>query len=366
METLRLRAILETGVEARASDWYIRENAPVMLRIDGGLTHMSDVVTPKEFMLEAVSEIISDKSLEEFDRTGDTNFAIMVNRIGRFRINLYRQRGLMAMVMRHVKATVPMLDELGLPDKILDIANSQRGIILVTGTTGSGKSTTLACMMEHMNRNFQRHIITIEDPIEYTFTNDKCIFDQREVGLDTSSFHSALVNSLRQDPDVIVVGEMRTREGFDAALQAADTGHLVLTTLHTTNASQSVQRILDFYPHGERDQIRLALATNLRAIISQRLIPRAISKGVVPGVEIMINSPLVRKLLGQDQLSKLPNAIEASTEEGMQSFDQSLLHLINEGAITEERAMDRATNPEGLKMNLQGIFLNTDNAIIEG
>ena len=158
---------------------------------------------------------------------------------------------------------------------------------------------------------------------------------------------------------------MRTREGFDAALQAADTGHLVLTTLHTTNASQSIQRILDFYPHGERDQIRLALSTNLRAIISQRLIPRAIGKGVVPGVEIMINSPLVRKLIGQDQLSKLPNAIEASTQEGMQSFDQGLLHLVNEGAITEEIAMERATNPEGLKMNLKGIFLNTDNAIID-
>ncbi len=365
METIRIRAILETGVEARASDWYIRENSPVMLRIDGGLKNLSDVVTSKEFLLEAVSEIITDKSLEEFDKTGDTNFAIMVNGIGRFRINLYRQRGLMAMVMRHVKARVPLLDELGLPETILEIANSQRGIVLVTGTTGSGKSTTLACMMEHMNRNFERHIITIEDPIEYTFTNDKCIFDQREVGLDTSSFHSALVNSLRQDPDVIVVGEMRTREGFDAALQAADTGHLVLTTLHTTNASQSIQRILDFYPHGERDQIRLALATNLRAIISQRLIPRAIGKGVVPGVEIMINSPLVRKLLGQDQLAKLPNAIEASTQEGMQSFDQGLLHLVNEGAITEEIAMERATNPEGLKMNLQGIFLNTDNAIID-
>lgn len=366
MENTHLHAILETGVQARASDWYIRENNPVMLRVDGGLVEMSDVVASKEFMLEAISELISDKSLEEFDKSGDTNFAVQLDGIGRFRINLYRQRGLMAMVLRHVKATIPEINSLGLPQTVLDIAEGHRGIVLVTGTTGSGKSTTLACMMEHMNSMFERHVITIEDPIEYTFNDRRCVFDQREVGLDTASFNSALVNSLRQDPDVIVVGEMRTREGFDAALQAADTGHMVLTTLHTTNASQTIQRILDFYPHGERHQIRLALATNLRAIICQRLIPRAVGKGVVPGIEIMINSPMVRKLLQTDQIEKLPAAIEASTEEGMQSFDQSLLAHVNEGLITEEEAMERATNAETLKMNLKGIFLGTDDAILGG
>jgi twitching motility protein PilT len=259
---------------------------------------------------------------------------------------------------------VPDLEKLGLPEIIQDIAKSERGIILVTGTTGSGKSTTLACMMEYMNTHMARHIITIEDPVEYAFVDKKSFFEQREVGLDTISFDSALVAALRQDPDVIVVGEMRRRESFDAALTAADTGHLVMSTLHTTNASQTIQRILDFYPHEERKQVRLALATNLAAIVCQRLMPKAMGKGVVPGLEVMINSPVIRKLLEEDKLDRVGAAIEASRSEGMMSFNQCLLEQVNAGLITEEVAMERATNPEALAMNLKGIFLGTDGGII--
>jgi len=247
---------------------------------------------------------------------------------------------------------------------VLDIAVAHRGIVLVTGTTGSGKSTTLACMLEYMNEHDSRHIITIEDPIEYVFRDKNCIFEQREVGLDAINFQSALVHSLRQDPDVIVVGEMRKRESFDTALHAADTGHLVMTTLHTTNAPQTITRILDFYPHEEREQVRKSLAGSLYAIICQRLMPRAVGKGVIPGMEVMINTPVVRKLLFEGKVDKLPAAIEASRSEGMMSFNQCLLDLVNDGLITEETAMERASNPEALRMALKGIYLGSESGII--
>lgn len=359
-----LAAVLETGIQAGASDWYIREEHPVTLRVDGKLVPITDFVATNEFMLEAVSQIISEESLEKFRATGDANFALQAEDIGRFRVNLYRQRGLMSMVLRHVKDKVPELSALNLPPIIHDIAHCPRGIVFITGTTGSGKSTTLARMLEYLNTTERKHIITVEDPIEYTFTDLLCVFDQREVGLDTESFQTALINSLRQDPDIIVIGEMRNRSGFDAALQAADTGHTVITTLHTTNAALSIQRILDFYPEEDRRQIRHALSGNIYAILSQRLMPRAVGKGVVPGIEVMLNNNLIAKLIKEDQLAKLSQAIEASTGEGMMSFNQHLLQLVNEGMITEETALKNANNPDALRMMLKGIFLKTDGAIL--
>lgn len=364
MAVSKFRAILETGVKARASDWHIREGSTVCLRVDSQLVEITDFVTTKEFLQEAIDEICTEMVLEKYQKTGDADFAHYEDEVGRFRVNLHKQRGLMSLTLRHVKDEVPDLESLGLPEIILDIAEAQRGIILVTGTTGSGKSTTMACMLEYMNQNLARHIITIEDPIEYTFEDKNCVFEQREVGLDTISFQSALIHALRQDPDVITVGEMRSRESFDTALHASDTGHLVMTTLHTTNAPQTIQRILDFYPHEEREEMRKSIATNLHAIVCQRLMPRAIGKGVVPGMEIMINSPVVRKLISEGRLDKLSSAIEASTSEGMMSFNQCLLKLVNEGLITEEVALDRATNADALKMNLKGIFLGTEGGII--
>jgi len=356
--------ILQLGVEAGASDWHIRENSPAVLRVDGGLREVDGWVPDHAFLDKAVREICTERDMATYDEHGDSDFAHSEEDVGRFRVNLHRQRGLMSLTFRHIKSKVPNVDDLGLPEVITKIAEAERGIILVTGTTGSGKSTTLAGMMEHMNTNLGRHIITIEDPIEYHFEDKMSIFEQREVGSDTSSFDSALIHALRQDPDVIVVGEMRRRESFDTALTAADTGHLVMATLHTSNAAQTIQRILDFYDEEERKQVRLGLASCLTAVISQRLVPKATGKGVVPAIEVLIKTPIVRKLLEEDKIEKVGSAIEAGQADGMMSFNQCLLGLVNDGRITEEEAMLRATNPEQLQMNLRGIFLSTGSAIL--
>ncbi len=358
-----LHDILATGVNEGASDWHIREGSNVGLRIDGSLVEL-EFTTNREFLEEAMRQIASEHHLETYEKIGDADFAFEEENVGRFRANLHRQRGLMSLTLRHVKGQVPQLEKLGLPKTLLNIAASKNGIIFVTGTTGSGKSTSLACMIEHMNLTFSRHILTIEDPIEYTFSDKECIIEQREVGLDCSTFDSALIHSLRQDPDVIVVGEMRRRETFETALTAAETGHLVMTTLHTQTAAQSLTRILDMYPSEEREAVRKSLAQSLRAIICQRLVPKASGKGVAPAVEILINTPIVRKLIADNRLDKLNNAIEAGQKEGMLSLNKCLLGLINEGIITEEAGLATSDNPEALQMNLRGIFLSADGGII--
>ena len=360
----KLNSILVTGVQEGASDWHIRENSTIVLRIDGGLHEIEGFVPDREFLMSAVRELTTEKMIEKFEETGDADFAFEEEGAGRFRANLHKQRGLLAMTLRHVKSTVPPLESLGLPAIIHNIAEYERGIVLVTGTTGSGKSTTMACMLEHMNSTRNRHIITIEDPIEYAFSDKKCIFEQREVGIDVITFQSALSHALRQDPDVIVVGAMRDRVSLEAAIAASDTGHLVMSTLHTANAGQSINRILDMCPHEERDAMRKALSENVKAIVCQRLVPRASGKGVVPCNEIMINTSTIKKLIMEDQVDKIENAIAAGREFGMMTFDQRLLELVNEGTITEDAALEKANNPEALTMNLKGIFLGTDSGIL--
>lgn len=351
--------ILQAGVHAHASDWHIREGRPVGLRVDGNLVE-TDFVSSREFIEKAVSEMMPPLFFEVFDRAGDVDFAFVEEGIGRFRVNLHRQRGLMAMSLRFVKSKVPAYTELGLPEVVLRIAETQRGIVFVTGATGSGKSTTLASMLEHINANFGLHVITIEDPIEYTFDDNKSIIEQREVGLDCTSFESALEHVLRQDPDVIVIGEMRSRVTFETALAASETGHLVMSTMHTTNASQTILRVLDMFPHQEREAIRRSLGANLNSIICQRLVQRASGRGVIPAVEVMVNTPIVSKLITENRMEKLPSAIESGADDGMISFNRSLLNLVNEGLITEQAALDTSNNPQALQMNLNGIFLNTD------
>lgn len=356
-------SVLSQGVEEKASDFHIKEGAPISLRVAGQLMQL-DLVPTKEFMEEIIHKMGTPEQLAKYKETGDLDVSYSQPGIGRFRVNAHRQRGKHAMTLRHVKDKIFTFEQLGLPPVLKSISEAERGIIIICGTTGSGKSTTLAAMLQNVNTNYAKHIITIEDPIEYEFTDAMSFFEQREVGLDTISFYSALVHALRQDPDIIMVGEMRDRESFEAALQAADTGHLVISTLHATNASQVINRILDFYPHAEQAPIREALALNLCATISQRLLPRAFGGGVVPVNEIMINTPIVRKLLEKDMLEKLPQAIEGGKEDGMQSYNQALLKLINNGDITEEDGLAAATEPEALKMNLKGIFLGSDNAIL--
>ncbi len=352
-----LHDILATGVAENASDWHIREGSNVGLRVDGTLIEV-DFATDRKFLEQAIEQMTAENHRRDFLEHGDSDFALAEDGVGRFRVNLHRQRGMIAMTFRHVKGEIPVVENIGLPKVLRKIAENHNGIVLVTGTTGSGKSTTLAAMIGHMNAHMNRHIITIEDPIEYNFPDQQCIIEQREVGIDCSTFDSALIHALRQDPDVIVVGEMRNRESFETALTAAETGHLVMTTLHTKDAAQSILRLLDMYPNEERESVRKSLAESLRAIICQRLVPRATGKGVVPVNEILINTPIVEKLLDEGRLGKLGQAIEGGGEDGMMSFNSRLLALVNDGVITEEVALATSDNPSALKMNLKGIFLS--------
>lgn len=359
MPTSIMHDVLELGVNSRASDWHIKEDSPIAIRIDSRLVD-TDMVSTKEFVAKALEAMLStDEMKRRLAERGDADVSFVEEGVGRFRVNIHRQRGMISIALRHVKRNILSIEELGVPQNVKRIAESERGIIIVSGTTGSGKSTTLASIIEYINQNFRKHIITVEDPIEYEFQDKESIIEQREIGLDTINFESALRHVLRQDPDVIMVGEMRDKESFDAALQASDTGHLVLTTLHATNASQAVNRILDFYERAEQDAIRGALAINIKSIMCQRLIRRAFGGGVIPGLEILINTPIVRKLLEENKIDKLHAAVETGREDGMQSFNQSLLGLVNEGLITEEDALKMASNPESLKMNLKGIYLDS-------
>jgi twitching motility protein PilT len=310
-----------------------------------------------------VNTIIPKLARATFEAEREIDFSYFLEGIGRFRTNVFQQRGSLCFAMRYVKTQVPDFQTLGLPEILKKIAESHRGIVLVAGSTGSGKSTTLAAMIEHINASSRKHIVTMEDPIEFVFEDNQSIIEQREVGLDTLSFSHALKHVLRQDPDIIMVGEMRDSISFQAAMSAADTGHLVLSTLHTTNASLSVTRILDFFKADEREQIRRQLAGCLQAVICQRMVP-TVNDSMTPAVEILINSPTVRKLIEENRLDKLPVAIETGGEDGMQNFNQALFKLVQEGRVSREDALAKATNAQALEMNFQGIFLSEGKRIL--
>jgi twitching motility protein PilT len=311
-------------------------------------------------IVEAITPVHLKKRLDE---EREIDFSYFVPVVGRFRTNLFQQRGQWCLAMRFVKTQVPGFEELGLLAQVKKIAESHRGIVLVAGATGCGKSTTLAAMVEHINNNFKKHIISLEDPIEYVFEDNQSVIEQREVGLDTLSFHHALRNVLRQDPDVIMIGEMRDDLSFSAAMSAADTGHLVLSTLHTTNASQSVSRVLEFFKADEREQIRRQIASTLYAVVCQRMVGTLDGKST-PALEILINTPMVRKLLEENRLDKLPAAIETGLDDGMLTFNQALFDLVKAGRVSEKEALSKATNPQALEMNFKGIFLDEGRRII--
>jgi twitching motility protein PilT len=311
-------------------------------------------------VVEQITPVHLKKKLEE-DR--EVDFSYYLPEVGRFRTNLFQQRGQWALAMRYVKSHVASFEELGLLEQVKGIAETPRGIVLVAGSTGSGKSTTLAAMIEHINANFKKHIITLEDPIEFVFEDNQSVIEQREVGLDTVSFHHALKHVLRQDPDIIMLGEMRDDISFGAAMSAADTGHLVLSTLHTTTAAQSITRILDFFKADEREQVRRQLAGTLRGVICQRMVP-TVDGRMTPALEILINSPLVKKMLEENRLDKLTAAIETGTDDGMLTFNQSLFNLVKAGRVTEKEALGKATNAQALEMNFKGIFLNEGGRIV--
>jgi twitching motility protein PilT len=291
------------------------------------------------------------------------DFSYNLPDVGRFRTNIFQQRGTWALAMRYVKNRVATFEELGLLESIKGLAESPRGIVLVAGSTGSGKSTTLAAMIEHLNNNFKKHIVTLEDPIEFVFEDNQSVIEQREIGLDTSSFYGALKHVLRQDPDIIMLGEMRDAVTFTAAMSAADTGHLVFSTLHTTTAAQSITRILDFFKADEREQIRRQLAGTLRGVVCQRMVPTVDGK-MTPALEIMTNSPVVRKMIEENRIDKLSAAVETGADDGMITFNQCLFNLVKAGKVTEKEALSKASNPQALEMNFKGIFLNEGGRIV--
>jgi len=355
--------ILKTAVEGGASDVHLKIGTPVIFRINRQLIAIECPFPTLEWMNNIVEQVTPAHLKKRIEQEREADFSYFVPGIGRFRTNLFQQRGHWCLAMRFVKTNVPSFEELGLLEQIRRIAESPRGIVLVAGSTGCGKSTTLAAMIEHINANFKKHIITMEDPIEYVFEDNQCVVEQREVGLDTLSFHHALKHVLRQDPDIIMIGEMRDSTSFTAAMSAADTGHLVLSTLHTTNASQSVSRILDFFKADEREQIRRQLAGTLQAVICQRMI-NTLSNSMTPALEIMINTPTVKKLIEENRLDKLSAAIETGQDDGMVNFNQALFQLVKDGKVSEHEALSKATNPQALEMNFKGIFLDEGRRIL--
>ncbi|MFH0953927.1 MAG: PilT/PilU family type 4a pilus ATPase [Verrucomicrobiota bacterium] len=358
-----LRELLIKAVSLGASDIHLKVDQPACFRVSYSLTSSgSEVITP-DAMHGLVEDMLPSHARRRYELRHEVDFSLEEAEVGRFRVNVFVSHGMPTVAMRHVKTRIPTFEELHLPAQLKDLVTTPRGIIMASGTTGCGKSTTLAALIQRINATQRRRIITIEDPIEYVFEDDQSIISQREVGLDTVSFAAALRHILRQDPDVIMIGEMRDAGSFMAATTAAETGHLVLTTLHTDNASQAITRILNFFPFNERDQIRMSLASNLKSIVCQRLIP-AVHGGVVPAVEIMISTPTVRKLIEKNVLEKLSAAVETGTEDGMQTFNQAIYEMIRSGMITEEEGLPRASNPETLKMNLKGIFLDEARRIL--
>ena len=355
-------SLLKFAVNQGASDIHLKPNHRATIRVSGELFPVQDAPTVEQ-LREIVELILPPHLITRLEREREVDFSYLHEGIGRYRVNAFYQRGLPCIAMRFVKAHIPSFTDLHLPDQLGKIAGAERGIIFVTGATGCGKSSTLAAMIEHINQTEKCHIVTLEDPVEFVFEDKQSVIEQREVGLDTLSFERALVHVMRQDPDVIMIGEMRDSQSFMAALAAADTGHLVLTTLHTNTAYSSLGRILDFFPAHERDQIRRQVAVNLQAVICQRLVP-AIAGGVVPAVEIMLSTPTVRKLIEENRLDKLFAAVETGSEDGMQTFNQSLYKLVKAKMITEENALVRATSPEALQMNFRGIFLDESRRIL--
>lgn len=355
--------ILRTAVEGGASDIHVKIGSPVIFRINGDLVAIECPVPEAKWMEDIVEKIVPLHSRKRLDEEHEADFSYYMEDVGRFRTNLFQQRGSYALAMRYVKNEVPSFEDLGLLPQLGEIAESPRGIVMVSGATGSGKSTTLAAMIEHINANQKKHIITLEDPIEFVFEDNQSVVEQREVGLDTQSFSHGLRHILRQDPDIIMIGEMRDSVSVSAAINSADTGHLVISTVHTTNASQAVNRILEFFNAEEREQVRRQLATTLRAIICQRMVP-TIDGSVVPAQEIMLNTPMVRKLIEENRLDKLGAAIETGTDDGMLNFNQHLFELVKAEKITKEAALAKATNPQALEMNFQGIFLDEGRRIL--
>ena len=347
-----LNDMLRNAVEAKASDIHINVGSPPLYRIHTVVAPTDLPIVTPEGAIRLAKEMMNDKRWAEFEIKRDSDFSYEIAGVGRFRVNAHYQRNSVALSIRTINSKVRALEQLFLPDIVKKLTYLPRGLILVTGGTGSGKSTTLAGMVDAINNREQGHIITLEDPIEYSFVSNKCAIEQREVGSDVPSFASGLRHVLRQDPDTILVGEMRDLETVSAAITAAETGHLVFSTLHTVNAPQTIERIIDVYPSDEQNQIRSMLANTLQAVISQTLFKRADQPGMIPGVEIMLCTPAVRNCIRENRIFEILNVIETSRAIGMQTLDSSIKQLFVNGYITKEDAISQAAHPEKLERSL--------------
>ncbi len=360
---MHINDILKVAVERKASDVHLKVGAHPVVRIDGRLQALPELKRlMQEDTIAMAFSMMSSRQKERFKNALETDIAYSVPGLGRFRVNIFQQRGSVGLVLRLIPARIQNFKELMLPGVIEKICEEQRGLVLVTGTTGSGKSTTLASMIDHMNTRRIEHIMTIEDPIEFLHRDKKSIINQREVDVDTKGFSVSLRSAMRQDPDIILVGEMRDYETIETALLAAETGHLVLSTLHTLDATETVNRIISVFPPHQQKQIRIQLAAVLKAIISQRLLPRADGLGRVPAIEVLISTGYIRDCIENKEKTKLiRDAINAGVSQyGMQTFDQSLYQLFKAGLITLEEALRRATNPDEFKLKIQGIQSTSD------
>jgi twitching motility protein PilT len=361
-----LEKLLRGMAKHDASDLHLKVGAPPMLRVSGKLRPIEAPPYTREAIDALVRDALGPAQAEAYAACRDVDFALSLEGVGRYRINIFRQRGSVSAAIRRVRTQVPTFEDLGLPAETMRrIAGGAQGLVLVCGVTGSGKSTTLAAMIEHVNETRRCHIVTIEDPIEYLYRDKKAFINQREVGIDVEDFRTALKYVVRQDPDVILIGEMRDQETFEAALAAAETGHLVFGTLHSSTVPATIGRILDLFPAAREKQVRQSLRFNLRAIICQKLLPSLRrTPPVVPALEILIGTPTVKKLIADGEDQALETVVRGGAEDGMTDFNSSLLRLVQSGAVSEQTALEASANPDQLKLNLKGIFLGDDKKIL--
>jgi len=345
--------LLKLMKHKKASDLFITAGVAPSMKVDGKMIPVTkQALTPEQSRAFAYG-IMNEEQRRQFEQTSECNFAISPQEIGRFRVNIFMQRGHVGMVLRTIETSIPRFDDLNLPKVLSELALTKRGLIIFVGGTGSGKSTSLASMIGYRNEYSYGHIITIEDPVEFVHPHKNCIITQREVGVDTESFEAALKNTLRQAPDVILIGEIRSRETMEYAIQFAETGHLCLATLHANSANQALDRIINFFPEEKRDQLLMDLSLNLKAVVSQRLIPVKTGKGRVPAVEVMINTPLIADLIKEGDIHGLKELMKKSEEAGMQTFDMALFNLHEAGLISYDEALRNADSVNDLRLRLK-------------
>jgi len=348
---MNIKPLFKLMVEKKASDLFFTTHAPVMIKIEGKIMPVNKMDLTPKMVRQAALELMNEDQLETFTRDLEIDFAVSESGLGRFRVNIFHQRGNVAMVLRFITPELPNLDDLGMPELLKELVMRRRGLLLMVGANGSGKSTTLAAMIDHRNKNSASHIVTIEDPIEFLHSNQKSIVNQREVGLDTRSYHRALRSAMREAPDVILIGEIRDRETMQAAIDLAGTGHLAIATLHANNSPETLDRVINMYPNDQHSQVLMDLSQYVRAIISQRLV-RSKEGGRVAAVEIMLNTPHIADIILKGDISGVKEAFKGTNEPGMQTFDDALFQLYRNGTISMEEALVNADSRANLEAKI--------------